>query len=123
MKRTERALLWAKHVEGWKQSDLTQCAYCEREAISYDSFKRWRQRFLAERGQSESQAGFVPVRVQSEQAPTSQLQIAVGKEIGGRRISQGVEIRLASGRSVVLGGAFDEVELGRLIRLLEVLPC
>jgi hypothetical protein len=32
-------------------------------------------------------------------------------------------VRLASGRSVVLGGEFDEAGLSRLIRLLEVLPC
>ena len=34
-----------------------------------------------------------------------------------------MEVRLASGRSVVLDGAFGEVELGRLMGLLEVLPC
>jgi hypothetical protein len=37
--------------------------------------------------------------------------------------AHGVEIRLGSGRAIVLDARFDEVELGRLIRLLEVLPC
>jgi hypothetical protein len=35
----------------------------------------------------------------------------------------GLEIRLASGRVIVLDARLGEVELGRLIRLLEVLPC
>ena len=36
---------------------------------------------------------------------------------------RGAEIRLANGRAIALGRELDEVELGRLIRLLEVLPC
>ena len=123
MKRAERTRLWAKHLEGWKASGLTQRAYCERESISYDGFKRWRRRLRGKRGQSNSPARFVPVRVQSEAAPRPRAQVALGVDILGRSVSRGVEVRLASGRSVVLDGAFDEVELGRLIRLLEVLPC
>ena len=123
MKRAERARLWAKHMRGWKTSGLTQRAYCEREAISYDVFKHWRQRLRGDRDQSESPARFVPVSVQSEAAPRPRAQVALGEDRVGRGVSRGVEVRLASGRSVVLDGAFDEVELGRLIRLLEVLPC
>lgn len=36
---------------------------------------------------------------------------------------RGVEVRLTSGRGLVLAGEFDEVALARLVRMLEVLPC
>ena len=123
MKRAERARLWARYIEGWKASGLTQRAYCEHESISYDSFKRWRQHLRGQRGQRNAAARFVPVSVQSAPAPRLRAQGALGEDVVGRGVSRGVEVRLASGRAVVLGGAFDEVELGRLIRLLEVLPC
>ena len=34
MKRAEREAQWAKHIEGWKKSGLTQSGYCGRESIS-----------------------------------------------------------------------------------------
>ena len=50
MKRADREVQWAKYMEGWKKSGLTQPRYCERESISYDTFKRWRQRLREARG-------------------------------------------------------------------------
>lgn len=29
---------WKEHISGWKTSGLTQLAYCEQHAISYQSF-------------------------------------------------------------------------------------
>ena len=40
MKRAERSRQWGQYISGWKASRLTQSAYCEREGISYDTFKR-----------------------------------------------------------------------------------
>jgi len=122
MRRVERKRRWARHIERWKCSDLTQRAYCIRQGISYETFKGWRGRLLRESNKSVEPARFVPVRV-------------VGGRDGGAAISRqpnrtdlglsaaGLEIRLVSGRVIVLDARLGEVELGRLIRLLEVLPC
>lgn len=118
MKRAERRALWAKHIEVWKASGLTMRAYCEREAIAYDTFRRWGDRLRNAQDLSNGAVRFVPVSVQSQSAAAARSLPAVG---GG--VAQGVEVRLRNGRSLVLGGAFEEAELGRLIRLLEELPC
>jgi hypothetical protein len=48
MNQAQRELQWSEHIEGWKESALTQRAYCARESISYDAFKRWRRRLLGD---------------------------------------------------------------------------
>ncbi len=117
MKRAQREVQWSKHIEGWKKSGLTQPRYCEGESISYDTFKRWRRRLGPGRGLRGRAPGFVPVDV-------ARTMSAEPTAVPGRASSdQGVEIRLANGRAIVLGAQLDAVELGRLIRLLEVLPC
>lgn len=122
MKRAERARMWAKYIAGWESSGLTQQRYCERKAISYDTFKKWRLRLRRHGASDASEVHLVPVQVgsaaavQSEPTPKARRSPEV-------ITARGVEIRLASGRGLVLAGDFDEVALGRLVRMLEVLPC
>ncbi|MBU1663855.1 MAG: IS66 family insertion sequence element accessory protein TnpB [Gammaproteobacteria bacterium] len=35
---------WRGHVQGWRQSGLSQIAYCERHALNIKSFCRWRRK-------------------------------------------------------------------------------
>jgi hypothetical protein len=121
MKRAEREAQWAKHIEGWKQSGLTQPRYCERESISYDTFKRWRQRLETAGGVRGAAARFVPVEIAPKSAPRATAE--AGALFGRAGAGRGAEIRLANGRAIGLGAELDEVALGRLIRLLEVLAC
>lgn len=122
MNRAERSVQWAKHIEGWKKSGLTQPRYCERESISYETFKRWRQRLRAGGVVRRSAPRFVPVRVAAVLAPRAMSMDPMSR-FGRAAPCRGAEIRLANGRAISLGAELDEVELGRLIRLLEVLPC
>ena len=117
MKRGERAGRWARYVAGWESSGLTQRGYCERESISYASFKRWRLLLRRERSVAGGAMRFIPVRAGIAESVTAISQSTL--QAKGR----GVEIRLRGERTLVLDGCMDEVELGRLIRLLEVLPC
>ena len=122
MKRAQREVQWSKHIEGWKTSGLTQRRYCERESISYDTFKRWRQRLGTDRGLRSGAPRLVPVRV----APVNVAQsMPTDPTLTTSRAARyrGTEIWLSSGRAIALGRELDEVELGRLIRLLEMLPC
>ena len=122
MKRVERRRQWAGRIEEWKSSELTQRAYCKQKAISYETFKGWRQRLGRESNKGAGPARFVPVCVVG--AGDSGRQIARQADRAESGLSAtGVQIRLASGRVIVLDGHLGEVELGRLIRMLEVLPC
>lgn len=33
---------WGGHVESWRQSGLSQVAYCKQHGLSIKSFRRWR---------------------------------------------------------------------------------
>lgn len=35
---------WRRHLEAWRQSGLTQVAYCARHGLSIKSFHRWRRK-------------------------------------------------------------------------------
>lgn len=63
MKRAGRAKQWAKYIAGWESSGLTQRQYCERETISYDTFKRWRHQLREDRFPGTSRTRWVPVTV------------------------------------------------------------
>jgi hypothetical protein len=122
MKRVERARQWARHIEGWKSSGLTQRVYCEREAVSYDTFKRWRRRLRAKRSGDMRATRLVPVRVGTASRVRG-VPAPLARGSDSTAIGCGVEIRLVSGRAIALGMEYGEVELARLIRMLEVLPC
>lgn len=122
MKREERVAQWAEHIEGWKRSGLTQPRYCERESISYDTFKRWRRRLGKGQGRRSLASRFVPISLAGVPA-RSPMPLSPMSMPGHVAPGAGAQIRLSNGRAIGLGKELDEVELGRLIRLLEVLPC
>ena len=122
MQRVERRRQWVRRIEEWKSSGLTQRAYCKRESISYATFKSWRLRVQRTTNKPVERARLVPVRVVGGGGSITALAHCVDRSDSGLS-AHGVEIRLGRGRAIVLNARFDEVELGRLIRLLEVLPC
>ncbi|OHC28567.1 MAG: hypothetical protein A3J25_19730 [Pseudomonadales bacterium RIFCSPLOWO2_02_FULL_63_210] len=122
MQRVERKRLWGRRIEEWQSSGLTQRAYCTQESISYATFKGWRRRVRRAANKSVRPARLVPVRVVGGRGSETAFSRHPDRADSGLS-AHGVEIRLASGRAIVLDARFDEVELGRLVRLLEVLPC
>jgi hypothetical protein len=122
MQRVERRRQWVQRIEEWKSSELTQRAYCKQQAISYETFKGWRRRLCHESNRPVEPVRFVPVRVVGGRNPGTVISRQADCADSGL-IVPSVEIRLASGRVIVVDARLGEVELGRLIRLLEVLPC
>lgn len=119
MTREERRVLRCKQIAGWRASGLTQEAYCKREAISFETFRRWRRK-LGDHGVSVPLAQqFVPVRIAEVSRPVGAARLGERADV----LAQPVEVVLASGRRLRFGEGLDESSLARLIRLLEVLPC
>jgi len=111
----ERRILRIKQFEGWKTSGLSQVAYCQRESISYETFRRWRRKLVGAATVSPLSAQFMPVQ-EARSARVSTLAVRDACASPG-------EVLLGNGRRVRVEGQFDEASLGRLIRLLEALPC
>lgn len=110
---------WKRQLEQWRTSGLTQKAYCSRQNLSYTTFARYRNRIHRERkGETTAAtAAFVPVMIRPEAtAPAAAKPRCDDAE-------KAVEVRLGNGRAILLHGGFDDAQLGRLVRLLETLPC
>lgn len=109
--RDEQSALWATRIESWKASGLKQLAFCRREEIGYDAFKRWRHRLDGEAVRRRgARATLVPLKVVATRSSS-------GTEGGS------MEVRLNGDRRIVVGADFDEAALRRLIGALERLAC
>jgi transposase-like protein len=119
MTRDELRALRIRQLEGWRSSGLTQEAYCKREGIACETFRRWRRRLAERAGALPATVRLVPVHVGDT---PSQLAFCAGAE-STDVLTRPVEVVLASGRRLRFADGLEEAGLARLIRLLEVLPC
>jgi len=53
---------WQKQVEGWRQSGLSQIAYCEQHGLNIKSFRRWRTK-LQRAATTAASLTLVPISV------------------------------------------------------------
>ena len=75
-KRQANRQRWFDHIETWKQSGLTQKAFCEQQQLGLGSFQRWRGVFMrGERPEVSSAVSFLPVNVTA--APASSLALLI----------------------------------------------
>ena len=75
-KRAANRQRWFDRIEAWKQSDLTQKAFCEQQQLRLGSFQRWRGIFMrGEKPETSSAVSFLPVNVTA--VPTSSLALVI----------------------------------------------
>jgi hypothetical protein len=75
-KRAANRQRWFDRIEAWKQSGLTQKAFCEQQQLRLGSFQRWRGIFMrGERPEASSAVSFLPVNVTA--APASSLALVI----------------------------------------------
>jgi hypothetical protein len=55
--------IWQRHLEAWRQSALTQDAYCELKGLSVKTFYRWHRK-EKEAKAAQSALTLVPVNVE-----------------------------------------------------------
>ena len=75
-KREANRQRWFDRIETWKQSGLTQKAFCEQQQLGLGSFQRWRGIFMrGEKPDASSAVSFVPVNVTVDKASSLALLI------------------------------------------------
>jgi hypothetical protein len=68
-KREANRQRWFDRIETWKQSGLTQKAFCEQQQLGLGSFQRWRGIFTrGGKPESSSAVSFLPVNVTVDKA-------------------------------------------------------
>jgi hypothetical protein len=61
MAKRQTAEFWGRHLEGWRQSGLTQVAYCATHGLQLKSFGRWRSKARTSAQTPSSLLTLVPV--------------------------------------------------------------
>ena len=75
-KREANRQRWFDRIETWKQSGLTQKAFCEQQQLGLGSFQRWRGIFMrGEKPAASSAVSFVLVNVTVDKASSLALLI------------------------------------------------
>ena len=79
-KRGINRQLWFDRIETYKQSGLTQKAFCEQHHLGLSSFQRWRRIFLTEgQAKASSPITFLPVNVMARN--TSRLTLRINNTL------------------------------------------
>jgi len=79
-KRAVNRQRWFNHIQHWKQSGLTQKAFCEQQQLRLGSFQRWRGIFMrGENPEVTSAVSFLPVNVTA--APASNLALLINDHL------------------------------------------
>ena len=103
LKSEEKRAYYEEHVAAWRQSGLTQRAYCQQAKISYSGFKNWRSHLSQPQAKSP---GFVAIESSHVSATTDnalvlQVSLSNGARIGvSRQASErvvGQVLKLAGG--------------------------
>ena len=75
-KREANRQRWFDRIETWKQSGLTQKAFCEQQQLGLGSFQRWRGIFMrGEKPAASSAVSFLSVNVTVDKASSLALLI------------------------------------------------
>lgn len=99
--KEERRAFWAMHIQRWKESNVTQQAYCTQERISYGSFTHWKSE-LFPKPKIEKNKSFIPVKIDAAQS----LQTIQ---------PQSIQIKLTTGHIVYLPTTMDTKQIASLI--------
>ena len=68
MRSTQAESFWARHVEGWRSSGLTQKQYGARHGINAQSLAQWSSA-LKRKSPSGSSPALVPIRIVDDALP------------------------------------------------------
>jgi len=62
---------WNKHIQAWKDSGLSQKAFCERQGLNFNTFYYLRSKLLAKQKQSKP-VEFAPVKLVNDTTSVGQ---------------------------------------------------
>ena len=100
--KVERERKWREHLAVWKNSGLSQAAYCRQHGLMQSDFSWWKRETVRRDQGASVPPAFVPMQV--ELAPVE---------------SHGFELLLNGGRTLRFDARVDPAALSRIVRVLE----
>lgn len=97
---SRKAAIWGRHILNWKNSGITQKAYCFENKLNLSTFHYWRKKF----SDQPQKTSLLPVQVIQEELATR---------------NSGVSLILKSGEHIQVEENFNPRVLKQLICALE----
>ena len=97
---------WQAPLEAWRESGLTQRAYCRRHELPEGDLSHWKHRLRKEQRRLSAKTQLVPIRVVKESAPGNVDQEGDLAWVFG------------SGLRLEIGNGFNPITLRRVLEVL-----
>ena len=111
-----RREFWQAHVEAWRESGLTQRAYCRAHELAEVQLSHWKHRLQKTRRRASSASRLVPVRVLRESPPRS-TDVDEHKARVGHRGGD-LTLVFSNGWRLEIGEGFSSTTLSRVLEVL-----
>ena len=103
--KVERERKWREHLAAWKNSGLSQAAYCRQQGLMQSDFSWWKREITCRDQRVSAAPAFIPVQV-----ALTPLE------------AQRFELLLSGGRVLRFDARVDPAALNRIVRMLEREP-
>ena len=115
-KPSGRRDFWQAHVEGWRESGLTQRAYCRRHELPEGHLPHWKHRLEKAHRRRSTETRLVPIGVMEEsvsRTDRANKRLARGGEAGGD-----LALVFGSGLRLEIGTGFNPDTLRQVLEVL-----
>ena len=114
---SDRHAFWRAHIAAWRESGLTQRAYCHRESLPETQLSHWKHRLAKSQRRSRVKRSLVPVQVL--EPPPAELDSAVSESPRcAPAPSAALSVVLDGGLRLEIGEGFDATTLRRVLGVL-----
>ena len=107
---------WQAHVEAWRESGLTQRAYCREHELPEVQLSHWKHRLQKARRRRDSKTQLVPVRAIEGSAPCTDHSDRHTPRGGDSRSD--LTLVLSNGWRLEIGEGFKAATLSRVLEAL-----
>jgi hypothetical protein len=107
---------WQAHVEAWRESGLTQRAYCRRHELPEGHLSHWKHRLEKAQRRRSAETQLVPIRMMEESAPRTDRankRLPRGGDAGGD-----LALAFGNGLRLEIGNGFHPDTLRRVLEVL-----
>ena len=113
---TSRREFWQAHVEAWRESGLTQRAYCREHELPEVQLSHWKHRLQEGRRRRDSKSQLIPVRVIEGSAACAEHSHWHRPRSDDRRSD--LTLVLSNGWRLEIGEGFKPATLSRVLEAL-----
>ena len=111
-----RREFWQAHVEAWRESGLTQRAYCRAHELPEEQLSHWKHRLQKAQRRARTQSRLVPIRVLQESTPrTANIDEHTSQ---ARPCGGDLTLVLGNGLRLEIGDGFNPATLCRVLEVL-----